>query len=110
MDQAVIDNLVLFFRWGVGEEDVLDFDQAISAGVAWSEPIAGRSEDQLGFGVAWANPVDPMASQETLCEIFYRMQLTQTLAVSPDVQFVMPGGNNEDDLIVVFGVRCQWLF
>lgn len=48
---------------------------------------------------------------ETLVEAYYRIGLSPSLALTPDVQVVVdPAANDEDDTVVVLGVRLQMRF
>jgi len=108
--EPIADGFVVFFRFGVGDDDVVDFDVFVSAGFGIEGPC-NRPDDMFGVGVAWGDPTDPMVDDETVIETFYRIQLTDTLTVTPDLQFILdPGANPARDVIVVAGVRLQFLF
>ena len=51
------------------------------------------------------------ARDETFLELQYRLQLTKTLELSPDIQIVLnPGSNRGTDTIVVPGIRLTMVF
>jgi porin len=64
------------------------------------------SSDLLGFGLSWGTPFDNSLRDQYTAELFYRFQLAQNLAVTPDIQFLIDPANNPDhDFITVFGIR-----
>ena len=102
--------LVGFFRFGAGDGDVTPFERHVSGGVAVEGPF-GRSGDHFALGVGWSRPSEPGARDETFLEFQYRLQLTKTLELSPDIQIVLnPGSNRGTDTIVVPGIRLTMVF
>jgi hypothetical protein len=103
--------LVGFFRFGAGDEDVTAFRTFVSGGIALEGPF-GRSGDYLAIGVAWSRPSPGEGVRdETILELIYRIRLTPTLELSPDLQLVFdPAQNPGDDLIVVPGIRLAFVF
>jgi porin len=113
----------------------VDFDAALRAGTAPAEfnavdrycgaaitathLWAARPDDSLGIGIAWAHAgspyravsdVDgaPTTSAETLVELAYRADLTDSLAVVPNLQFVAdPGALRDPDDAWVIGLRFE---
>ena len=109
-DQELIENVTAFFRYGYGDDEVADFEQFVSAGVGIESPF-GRANDMVGVGFAWANPADNDSEEESLLELFYRIQLTDTVALTPDLQFVFdPAESADNDTVAVFALRLQATF
>ncbi len=109
-DQAIGHGLVPFFRYGYAERAASDLRHFVSAGIGLEQPL-GRADDLVAVGVAWADPYDPDLRQETLLEAFYRLQLTDTIAVTPDLQIIFrPGASNGLDVVALFGLRVQATF
>ncbi len=105
-DQRLTDHLIAFFRAGIAEDDVVDFERFFSAGLGIEQPF-GREDDLFAFGVATAKPADG-SREETFAEVFYRHQATPWLAVTPLVQVVWdPAGNPTEDAVFVAGFRLQ---
>ena len=73
-------------------------------------PVKRISNDLLGVGFVWSQP---SASDETVyhrneyvLETFYTMQLSPTLRLQPDVQYVIdPAFNNKHDRALVFQLQ-----
>ncbi|MBN4061254.1 carbohydrate porin [bacterium AH-315-I18] len=107
IDQHITDNLVLFTRWGMGDQAITDVQQFFSAGVGIVSPF-GREEDLSGIGIAWANPSDDAIGEETIFEMFYRYQLNNLMHITPSLQAVIdPANATESDTVYVFSLRLQ---
>jgi|GEM_PF-2381318 len=109
IDQELgLDRLVAFFRFGIGDDDVTPVERFVSGGLAFERPF-DRKSDQVAVGVAWSNP-SPGAGlrNETLIELHYRLALSPSIALSPDLQIVIdPANDSENDTVVVGGVRLE---
>ncbi|MSR44323.1 MAG: hypothetical protein EXS15_03065 [Phycisphaerales bacterium] len=66
-----------------------------------------------GFGVAWGfttNPTGDLGVQ-TVTELYYRFQLTDSVQITPDIQVITNPTNpttdtSQSDTVVVFGIRA----
>lgn len=68
--------------------------------------ISGRDEDVVGVGAAWARLNQGGSQEETVIEVFYKAQITPSMTIQPDMQYVInPSGLYRDALAV--GVRFQ---
>lgn len=64
-----------------------------------------------GIGVSCGSPADGMSRDQSTNELFYRFQLTQYPAVTPDVQLIVNSAlNSEVDTLLFFGVRLRVAF
>jgi carbohydrate-selective porin OprB len=60
----------------------------------------------LGAGISWAELFQGGTNQETVFELFYKVQLTPGLSLQPDLQYIAtPSGIHRDALAV--GMRFQ---
>jgi porin len=111
MDQEIMPKVVPFFRIGYSDNGEINaYRYAASGGVGFEQPF-GRVNDMFGIGYAWADPVDNTVEEESIFEMFYRLQLTDTVQITPDVQVVFdPAGNTEEQTVVIGGVRAQVSF
>jgi porin len=67
-----------------------------------------ESSNLPGVGIGWGKPHDDSLRDQYTAELFYRFQLAQNLAVTPDIQFLIDPANNPDhDFITVFGIRAR---
>ena len=64
----------------------------------------------IGLGLNWGKPFGGLRDQYTM-EAFYRFQVAQNLAITPDFQAVMnPSLNPAEDLVLFFGIRARITF
>ncbi len=69
--------------------------------------LSSRPQDQFSAGVTRVNLHAP--HPETVIEAVYSLQLTQAVALQPDLQrFWHPGGSHPD--VWVAGMRVHWGF
>jgi hypothetical protein len=63
------DDLLGFFRFGVGDQDVTSVGTFVSGGLGFDGPF-GRTGDMVGVGVSWSDPASGSGSrQETALEV-----------------------------------------
>ena len=106
-DQRVGGGFVPFLRYSIGDQDITSFREALSIGLGLEGPFA-RERELLGIGYVWSDPTAENTRQEQLIELFYRLEVNNFLAVTPDLQVVIdPGRNAEEDRIWVAGFRVQ---
>ncbi len=64
-----------------------------------------------GVGLSWGAPADGTLRDQFTSEFFYRFQLTQFLAITPDIQLIVdPALNPNTDVLALFGVRLRAVF
>jgi len=109
-NQPITESLAGFGRYGWAEGEITGFEQAATLGLAWPQPF-NRSTDLFAVAGVWGEPNDPVRREEKLFEMFYRVRVTETLEVTPDVQLIVdPASNPGRDAIIVGGLRLQLLF
>ncbi len=114
-DQEIAEQVVGFFRYGATEDDIARAaglaSHFVSGGVGLEGPL-GRADDMVGVGYAWAVlPASGTTDSESMIESFYRLQLTDTITVSPHLQFVFdPADSTDSGMVTVFGLRTQFTF
>jgi len=117
-DQQLSDKVTAFLRYGRADQDLRDVEHFWSVGARWKGPFAARPADEFVFGVSQAvmgrdfrRANTPSTSQETLFEMYYNIQITEWMALKPDVQVILnPGANDSNDVGVVAGLRLQLAF
>lgn len=99
-----------FGGWSNGEASVFKQDFVAGLGVKLDTPRR-PSNDMFGVAAGWGNPsVDAFRDQYT-AEMFYRLQLLSSFAITPSVQLVRnPAANPEDDQVVLWGLRTRIQF
>lgn len=99
------DTWLPFLRGGYGHGNVGLMSHSLAAGVGWFFP---DTRDLLGLGVGWGRPSDGTLDDQGTAELFYRLQLTQNLALTPSVQLILdPPLNPDENAIGVFGLRAR---
>lgn len=113
--------LSVFLRFGVADEDVNQFSHYIGTGVIYTGLVPGRDQDRLGVAAAIARNGEPFKErlraageprpgEEVSVELTYHLDLTDWLALQPDVQYVInpgAGANGDLDDALVLGLRFQ---
>ena len=95
----------VFLQAGIGDGRVDRFGAYLGAGIAATALLPGRDNDQAGFGLALARngthyratqqQLDtPVTKSETALETSYLAQLTDWLALQPDLQYVIYPNTN----------------
>jgi porin len=103
-----------FLQLGLSEQQVNRFGSYTGAGIAAQGVVAGRPNDEIGLGVASArNGFSYMQSQlqlglpvnraETAIEGTYLIQVGNSVAVQPDVQYVVHPNTDPN-------IRDAWVF
>ena len=97
-----------FVRAGWADEGVALMEKSASAGIGFQPKPGGNL---LGVGVNWGRPSEGFGAQlddQYAVEAFYRLQLSDELAVTPDVQLLLdPALNPQEDRIWVLGLRAR---
>lgn len=76
-------------------------EDSAAAGFVYRGLLPGRDEDVIGAGIAWARLNLGGTNRETVVETFYKAQVTDTISVQPDIQYIAsPSGIYRDALAV----------
>lgn len=96
---------MVFGRAGWSDGDAALYEESYTAGFMRK---FRRSSDLLGLAVNWGQPPQDELDSQTTGEFFYRLQLSQNLAVTPNLQLLRhPALNEEDDAVWVAGLRVR---
>jgi porin len=106
--QKFIDDKWLpFFRFGYADGDAALMQTTFSTGLGCQR----KNRDVAGIGFSWGKPATGSSGTQFTSEAFYRIQLTQFLAVTPDVQLIVdPALNPNEDILAFFGIRLRATF
>ena len=98
------DKWLPFFRFGYADGDAALMQTTFSTGLG----LHRENLDVVGLGFSWGSPAEGALGDQFTSEAFYRFQLTQFLAVTPDVQLIVdPALNPDEDVLAFFGVRLR---
>jgi len=103
------DKLMPFVRGGYADDGGTLMQKSLSVGLGYQE-VAGR--DLLGVGFNWGEPNETtfttgLDNQYTM-ELFYRFQLAQQFAITPNIEYLKnPALNPDESQIWVFGLRAR---
>ena len=85
-----------FAQFGTASPVVSEMDRHIGLGVTWTGMLRGRDRDTLGVGLTSVRLSDrlavaPAGGTETSYDIFYKLQLSRSFSLKPDVQYIVHG-------------------
>lgn len=121
-DQQVHPDVTAFARWGIQDHDLYAVRQSWSLGLQVAGSLWGRAEDAFGLAFGRADTTDDYRDLlreegfgttpgESRVEAYYRFQVHDHLAISPDFQWVDGlAGSSRADRVSIFGVRAQLHF
>lgn len=113
LDQKVHEQVGLFARFAYSNEDVYEVPWFWSAGVNLLGLIVSRDEDEIGIGVAGLRANDDLehTGTEYHMEAYYRIALSESFSITPDIQYVVnPLGNTDNDNIIAGMIKGQFTF
>jgi porin len=101
------DKYLPFLRIGWADGGAGLLRTMVSAGLG----IHVATRGLVGVGLGWGNPSDGALRDQFTLEVFYRLQLAQNLALTPDIQMVVdPALHPGEDLIFFFALRLRLTF
>lgn len=96
-----------FVRFGYADGDAALMQTTFSTGLG----VRRTNNDVAGIGISFGKPADGSLRDQFSSEAFYRFQLTQFLAITPDVQLIFdPALNPDANVLALFGVRFRAAF
>jgi len=96
-----------FLRAGYAHGGVAPSEVGVVAGVGYHH----RSHDVLGLAVGWGRPWETELRDQTTIELFYRLQISQNVGITPDLELIVdPSKNPDEDVIAVLSLRIQFAF
>jgi len=105
--------LLPFFRYGYsdsGRGGPTPMAHMVNGGIAFDD-VFGQDHDRIGVGLTWARPADGRLDDQGTLDVFYRVQFSRQLAVTPIVQLIIdPVRNPDEDAVVVLGLRTRLAF
>ncbi len=106
----------LFGRFGFSDGEANPIESFYSFGVGGKGIVPDRDNDKFGLGyfyVVYSGDLPERLgiSSSQGVELFYNYEVTPTIHITPDLQFIVdPGGSSDRDLAIVYGLRMQVSF
>ena len=98
-----------FFRYTYADNAFRAFKQRLAAGFQ-KKGVFRWPDDRLGLAFWWGDTKVANFDDELGLEVFWRMQMTRTLQVSPDLQVIFNPAKSDDEVVTIFGLRARTLF
>ncbi len=101
-----------FLRYGYADSSSRGptaIEHMVNGGVGIYD-IFGQSNDRIGIGLTWTHPADGSLDDQGAVDVFYRVQVTPQIAVSPTLQLIIDPVRNSKDGVWVLGVRTRFAF
>ena len=103
------DRWMPFLRGGSADDGGSLLEKSISTGVLYQR---NPGSHLLGLGLNWGEPNEttfaPGLDDQVTAELFYRINLTQQLAITPSLEYLRnPALNPQEDSIWIVGVRLR---
>jgi porin len=109
-DYELKNGWVPFGRLGAGTDRGSSIKRVFDAGVANIRPF-GRRGDMFGASITITDPSHGARHHETLFETFYRLRLTQSMELGPDLEVsVHPTNSVKKYTTALLGVRARIIF
>lgn len=103
------ENVMPFLRGGMSDGNATLVDRNISFGLGM-RPF-DKQADLFGVAAGWARPSNNALEDQLTIETFYRYQLTDTLAITPNIQLIMnPALDPSIDKLWAVGLRVRATF
>lgn len=94
-----------FIRIGVSDGDAPQMRRFAGLGTA----VNLTDKTTLGLATSWGSPPQTDLRDQITTEVFYRVQLTQHISLTPDLQvYYQPSYNPDKDWITVIGLRMRF--
>lgn len=100
-----------FFRAGYAKDGGTFLQKTVSTGLGYHW---GKNNSLTGFGINWGQPNEttygPGLDDQYTFELFSRLQVTQNIQITPDIQYIINPALNEEDDSWVLGLRARVVF
>ncbi len=99
-----------FGGWSDGDASIFEHDLVAGLGVKL-DTRRRASNDMFGIAAGWGSPASDALQDQYTAEMFYRLQLLSSFAITPSVQVVRnPAANPGTDQVVLSGLRTRIQF
>jgi porin len=99
---------MLFGRVGWSEGNTPIYNKSVTFGAG---RLIRQWSDVFGVGTNWGDPPDDSLPEQWTTEVFYRMQISQNMQITPSVQWLIdPAFNPIEDEIWIASLRLRFSF
>jgi porin len=110
LSQDIGDRFGFFLRYGHNDGKLNDIEEMLSTGIVF-KGIFDFTSDWVGVAFMWAQPVDSTLRDQLGVEAYWRLQITERVQFTPDLQIILnPTFRPNADLEVVGGLRLLFSF
>jgi porin len=101
------DKWLPFLRAGYSEGGAALYKRTVAGGLGYRF----ENTDVFGLGVGWGQPFGADTRDQVTTEMFYRWQVSDVFAVTPNLQVLFnPSNNQEKDTLTFIGLRGRAAF
>lgn len=98
-----------FIRGGFAEDGGTLMQKSLNVGFGWYQ---AKKSNVLGVALGWGEVNEttwaPGLDDQITMEVFYRLQVSSRLAITPDLQYLInPALNPDDSSLFLWGVRAR---
>jgi len=109
-DQDIGESVGAFFRYAYADEAWRAFAQRAAIGAQLKGPFS-HPDDRIGVAGWWGDPNGKASRDEYGLELFWKLQLTGNLELSPDLQVIFdPARAPSRDAVFAGGLRLRLTF
>ena len=111
-EQKIAPSVGLLLEYGASQSALSQIQQMVNIAIGIEGPF-GRRGDSFGFGYSWSKPSSefaPRRREVQFFETYYRIQITDTWQLTPDLQVCFQPATGNPDPIVIFGLRLRTQF
>ncbi|MBW1637465.1 MAG: carbohydrate porin, partial [Deltaproteobacteria bacterium] len=102
------DSWMPYLRGGYSKGGAGLMQKSLSAGFGH---YMSDTSDLLGFGINWSDPSDEALREQVTAELFYRIQIAKSIALTPDIQYFKdPALYPTESSMVQLGLRARFTF
>jgi hypothetical protein len=105
--QQLNDRLQVWARYACADATTTNIRQLVQGGIGYNG-LFGSPSNLSGFALSWAQPRAPALREETVMEVFQRLQVTRFTQFTAGAQAIFnPGDNRVEDVVGVFYARLR---
>lgn len=102
------DKFMLFTKLGWSDGNAPLYNESATVGMIYK---FSKRSDLMGLGVNWGSPADDTLNEQWSTELFYRLQLSENIAITPSLQLIVdPALRPDKEELWIGGVRMRFTF